>query len=184
MDHYSKFLVLFVSNLSDGLLGWLRNAEHRCLSFSERLKGLENNLARAEIVARFRSCLPTYDLILSFFLSSCFVLLFAYIFLYFSLRIPLFLLRIISTGLLCSDCCMVTSPPCLLVGQAEQPSWQPVYHSEFLGVPQNLLNNRTYVNAHKGLGVPKEKHIPSEACSTWYGCIPLTLSPPTFVTFN
>lgn len=184
MDHYSKFLVLFVSNLSDGLLGWLRNVEHRYLYFSERFKGLENNLARAEIVIRFLSCLPTRYLILSFFLSSCFVLLIAYIFLYFSLRFPLFLLRITSTALLCSDCCMVISRPCLLFGQPEQPSWQPVYHSEFLGVPQNLLNNRTYVNAHKGLGVPKEKHIPSEACLTWSGCVPLKLNTPTLVTFN
>jgi hypothetical protein len=59
-----------------------------------------------------------------------------------------------------------------------------VYHSEFLGVPQNLLNNRTYVNAYKGLGVPAEKHIPSEACSTWSDCVPLQLNHPTFVTIN
>jgi len=39
MDHYSKFLVLFVSNLSDGVLSWLRNGEHRCLSFFRASEG-------------------------------------------------------------------------------------------------------------------------------------------------
>jgi hypothetical protein len=79
---------------------------------------------------------------------------------------------------------MVISLPCLLLGQAQQPTLQPVYHSEFLGVPQNLPNNRTYVNAYKGMGVPKEQHIPSEACSTWSGCVPHALNPPTFIMIN
>lgn len=181
MDHYSKFLVLFVSNLSDGFLGWLRNGKHRCLSFSERLKGLKNNLARTEIVIQFLSCLPTCYSVLSFLLFRSLVCL------HFSLFLSSFSF-ISSTNHQHSTSLFWLLygyfRPCMLVGQAEQPSWQPVYHSEFLGVPQNLLNNRTYVNAHKGLGVPKEKHIPSEACSTWSGCVPLNLNPPTFVTFN
>jgi hypothetical protein len=125
--------------------------------FFRTSEGSGNNLAIAEIVIRFLSCLPRGYLIPSLVLYFCLILLFACIFLNFSIRFSLLLPRTISTALLRSDVCMVISRPCLLLGQAQQPSLQPVYHSELLGVPQNLLNNRTCVNAYKRNGRSKRQ---------------------------